>query len=237
MTSLHGATAMPRHAFKTGIPYPARLLAADTRTIENDKSRKLALVRLEFEIFQAFELDRGLRSTGQIACRDLVIHPDAAGDNGVVYFAGRLGVRHPHKPDAWSARAADGAWVETVFGDVDPSDDRNRFAKISSFSRDGYRVVEYHYEQADHWVTPEAAAGVLKLSAATIRRRVNEHLPDWGEALERRTHGGHRRINLLLLRHLLKDPAWHDSVRILQAQRIRELEQENSELKLRLRER
>lgn len=110
---------MPRYAYKPSVAYPSRLLAADTRPIENDKTHKLALVRLEFEIFQLFQRDRELRSTAQIACRDLLVHPDTAGDNGVVFFAQRLGVRDPRKPEAWARRAAEGAWVEIIFGELD----------------------------------------------------------------------------------------------------------------------
>ncbi|MGH7137646.1 MAG: hypothetical protein ACREHD_18015, partial [Pirellulales bacterium] len=64
---------MPRYAYKIGVPYPSRLLAADARPIENDESRKLALLRLEFEIFARFDRDRELRSLGRIASRDLVV--------------------------------------------------------------------------------------------------------------------------------------------------------------------
>lgn len=222
---------MPRYAYEIGRPYAGRLLAADTRPIENDKSRKLAVVRLEFEIFSRDDRDRQLRSLGKIACRDLVIGPDATGDNGVVFFAHRLGVRDPRKPDAWSARAAEGAWIEIVFGETDEHDGRNRFADIRAFSPDGYTVVEFRYDLSGDWLRPEDAGKAVGKSASTIRRFTKKHIAEFGETLERRTAGGHRLINVVLLRHLLKDPASLDVARIECAQRIRELQKENAELR------
>ena len=224
---------MPRYAYKLGQPYAGRLLTADTRQIDNDKSRKLALVRLEFEIFSRDDRRRELRSLGKIACRDLIIGPDATRDIGVVFFAQRLGVRDPRKPEAWSARAAAGAWVEIVFGEPDGRDARNRFADVRAFSPDGYTVVEYRYDLSDEWVKPEAAGQAVGKSASTIRRFTKKHLAEWGETLERRTSlvRGHRLINLALLRHLLKDPTSLDAARIEYVQRMRELQKENAELR------
>jgi hypothetical protein len=227
---------MPRYAYKIGVAYPARLLAADTRPIENGKNSNLALVRLEFEIFQVLERDRELRSTGQIACRDLVLWPGAADDFGVVPFARALGVGDLCKPVAWSARAAEGAWIEIVFGEADEHDGRNRFAGVRTFSPDGYTVVEYRYDLSGDWLRPEDAGKAVGKSASTIRRFTKKHLAEFGELLERRTAGGHRLINIVRLRHLLKDPAWLDAARIESAQRFRELQKENAELKRRLRE-
>lgn len=233
---------MPRYAYKLGQPYAGRLLAADTRPTENDKSRKLALLRLEFEIFSRDDRRRELRSLGKIACRDLVIGPDAASDNSVVFFAQRLGVRDPRKPEAWSARAAAVAWVEIVFGEPDGRDGRNRFADVRAFSPDGYTVVEHRYDLSDEWVKPEAASKALCAlardgrgpSASTIRRFTKKHLAEFGELLERRTPGGHRLINFALLRHLLNDPTSFDVAKIECAQQIRELLRENTELKRQL---
>lgn len=227
---------MPRYAYEVGRPYAGRLLAADARPIENDKSRKLAVVRQEFEIFARFDRDRELRSLGRIASRDLIVHPDAASDNGVAFFAQRLGVRDPRKPEAWSERAAEGAWVEIVFGEFDERDGRNRFADVRVFSLDGCRVVEYRYDLSGDWLRPEDAGKAVGKSASTIRRFTKKHLADWGETLERRTSGGHRYINLLVLRHILQDPLSPDVARIESARRIRELQKENAELRRRLRE-
>ncbi|HJT34006.1 MAG TPA: hypothetical protein VJ783_18315 [Pirellulales bacterium] len=208
---------MPRYSYETGRPYAGRLLAADKRPIENE-NRAIALVRLEFEIFSRDDRRRELRSLGRIASRDLVLSANAASDGGVRYFAQALGVHQAASPAAWSARAQE-AWVEIVFGELDDRDGRNRFADVRPFSPDGYAVVEYQYDLADQWVTPEVAARTLKLSASTIRRRTKEYLAEYGELLERRTPGGkrrgHRRINLLLLRHLVQDPAYLDAARIL----------------------
>ena len=204
---------MPRHAYETGRPYAGRLLRAAERPIENE-CRTVALVRLEFEMFSRHERQCELRSLGRIASRDLVLCPDAAGDGGVFVFAQALSVSDARRPAAWSKRAMQGAWIEIVFGPLDERDGRNRFAEIRIFSPDGYRVIEYQHDLSPHWVTPDAAAAGLKLSPATIRRRTKQHLAEWGELLERRTRGGHRRINLLLLRHILQDPAWLDAARI-----------------------
>ena len=148
---------MPRDIYRIGVPYPARLLTAKKRPIENQNGA-ISLVRLEFEIFQVFERGRQLRSTGQIACRDLVLWPGAADDFGVAPFAMALSVRDVCNPAAWSARAKQNAWVEIVFGPLDDRDVRNHFAEIRQFLPGGYTVVAYAYELSKQWVTTGEAA-------------------------------------------------------------------------------
>jgi hypothetical protein len=226
---------MPRYAYKQGQRYAARLLAIADRPIINQQPG-LSLLRLEFEMFSWDPAKADLRSLGQIACRDLVIRPGAADDQRVVDYARALMGDRPQiaSIDAWKQCARQGAWVTVVMGPLDDRDARNEFEKITPFSANDCRVIEFDYNLAGHWVAPGDAAKAMRVSEATVRRYTRKHLAEYGNALERRTPGGHRRINLILLRHLIQDPTWFDAIRIAGAQRVRELERENMELRRKL---
>lgn len=199
------AEALPhREPFPTGKRLVGRLHSVRRRPIEN-RDQQIVLLRLVFEFFQKDELKRELRSLGKIASRDVVISPSAAQDFGVAPFTQALRVRSAHEPDAWLALAATRPWVEVVFGPSDDADVRNRFQEIWAFDVTDYTIVENPWPLGQHWVTSRIAAEEFGCSVATIHRRLVElHTlqSKWGQLLEQRTSGGHRRINLILLRHL-----------------------------------
>jgi len=209
---------MPRHRFEEGQTRIARLLTVVERPIEND-DRGLAVLRLEFEIFSCDPNRHRLESAGQIASRDLVIGLRAV-SGGVMKYAQALGVADPASLAAWQRCTRTGAWVSITFGPADPRDGRNGFKTIQSFSPEGYDIREFDFDLAKNCATSGEAAKAMGVSEATVRRHTKKYLAEHGSALERRTEGGHRRINLLLLRHLIEDPSWLDAVRIAGAQRV-----------------
>jgi len=191
---------MARYQFTQGKEYAARIHAVWEKPVEN---MGLSLMRLEFEVFQF--LDGGeLSSTGKIACRDVVVGPaiDNTGDAGVTPFIAALGVPRPNLPASWLALSSRRPWVRLVFGPVGPKDERNSFARIFHLDAQAYEVIEYDYDLDADWVTVTEAADDLECSSSTLRRRVTQNEPEFGERLVRRTSGGHRRINLRLLRNL-----------------------------------
>jgi len=219
---------MPRYRFEEGQTRIARLLTVVERPIENH-DRGLAVLRLEFEIFSCDPHQRRLESTGQIASRDLVVGLRAVSD-GVMKYAQALGVAEASSLAAWQRRARPNVWVSITFGPADPRDGRNEFKKIHPFSTEVYDIREFNVDLAKNWVASGEAAKAMGVSEASVRRLTKKYLAEYGSALERRTEGGHRRINLLLLRHIIDDPGWLDAVRIAGAQRVRELERKNAEL-------
>jgi hypothetical protein len=202
------------------------------RSVENE-SRSIAVLRVEFEIFHCDEPNRELRSDGQIASRDLIIGPGAASDRGVLRFARALGITEAASPGAWIRCLRAETWVGIVFGSADEADSRNKFKKIGPFSPQtrGYEIEEFNFELSKSWVTSGQAAKALDVSEATVRRHTRRYLAEYGPALERRTKGRARRINLNLLRHVIQDPGWLDEVRIASGHRVRELENENAKLR------
>jgi transposase-like protein len=223
---------MPRHAFRQDLPHAGRLLNVVRRPVENEKSAFVVL-RLEFEIFHCDQVQRELRSDGQIASRDLMIGSGAADDGGVLRFARALGITEADSSAAWIACLRAETWVGIVFGSADEADSRHKFQKVRAFSPNerGYRIREFKFEMSKNWVTSGQAAKALDVSEATVRRHTRRHVAEYGPALERRTTGGARRINLNLLRHIIQDPGWLDEVRIAGGQRVRELEYENTKLR------
>jgi len=192
---------MARYQFTQGKEYAARVHAVWEKPVENTG---LSLVRLEFEVFQF--LDGGkLSSMGKIACRDVIVGPaiDNGRDAGVGPFFVALGISHPNTPADWLALNNRRPWVTLVFGPVGHKDERNAFVRIFSLDARKYQVVEHDYALDADWVTVAEAADDLECSPSTLRRRVAEMEPEFGERLVRRTPGGHRRINVRLLRNLM----------------------------------
>lgn len=197
---------MARYTFTPGRPYAGRLLQVSTRPLENDPNTKIALIRLEFEIYSRSDDERTLCSLGKIACRDLVIGPQipAAKDSGIMVYANALGLtKRVDSVDSWTGILPGSVWIEIVFGELDPVDYRNPFVKVSRFSPTGWKSKEFDYEIDKIWVTPEVAADDLECSTSKVRRTTKTLYGEWGNKLERRTHGNHRRINLPLLRMLV----------------------------------
>lgn len=205
---------MARYQFVVGQSYAARRHAIHPRPIENSPTSKLSLLRLEFEVFTIFPSEKTVRSTGAIACRDLIIGPavDVTRDSSVAMYAAALRLRDATKVTAWTADPREPVWVEIVFGETGKIDLRNEFQSVSPLSIAGWTIGEFAFDVADDWVMVSQAARTLKTSAATVRRRLRALEPEWGARLVIRTRGEHRRIHLPLLRNLWRERA--NSVRI-----------------------
>ncbi len=193
---------MTRYRFETGKWFPARLHAVLLKPIEN---RLVSLLRLEFEVFQLFEVGRRLKSTGKIACRDLAVGSglEVDRDPGTMPFVSALGISNADDLKSWLGLIKRRPWVNVEFGEVDPRDSRTEFRGILPFEINGWQLSEYNYDRTDQWVTVGAAATDLGISPATIRRLIEQHADEFGNELVRRTHGNHRRIHLRLLQNLL----------------------------------
>ena len=194
---------MARYNFIPGKEYAGRVLGIWKKSLEN---RRLNLIRLEFEIFQILD-DQRLSSTGKVACRDLVVGQgiDVTVDPGVAPFVLALQIPKPNVARSWLALDGCGRWVKVVFGNKEEKEHRNVFQKI--FPLDGRpkdQIIEYDYDLDAEWVTVAAAADDLECSEATVRRRVDAFESTFGSELVRRTSGGHRRINIHLLKNLVR---------------------------------
>ncbi len=196
--------------FPKGGVRPARLHAIVERPVEN---RSLSVLRLEFEIFE--EIPTGvLRSTGKIACRDIVVGSSldlSVDPRGQMWMAAlslpcnRVNHVEEWPPLAWGKRHKR-PWVKITFGDVNSRDQRASFDHVVKFDPTGYELNEYDYDLDDQWVSVGVIASRIGISAPTVRRLVKKHLPEFGERLERRTDGNHRRVNWTLLSNL-----WNES--------------------------
>ena len=192
---------MARHRFQLGVKHPARLSAVWLKPLENERTH---LLRFEFEIFR--EMNGGLlKSTGKIACRDIAINSSSnvGADRGVRRYAQALKVGRPERLEDWLGLTDRQPWVHIGFGPRDSRDQRNSFDEISPFDHTNYRVIDFPYDLSLEWVTAGQAARQLSISPSTVRRIVRRFEPMHGGELVRRTEGGHRRINLALLRNLL----------------------------------
>ncbi len=193
---------MARYQFTAGRQFPARLYAIHQRPLEN---QRLMMLRLEFELFSEVP-GRALESTGKIACRDLVVGTgvDPSADRALKPLVVALGIQRPEHPNSWLNIEPHTRWVVIEFGPVaDAVDQRNPFRTIRPFDSREYQVKEYAYDLHKEWVKPQEAAAKLKCSASTVRRMVAKHEPEHGSNLVRLTKGGHRLINIKLLRNLV----------------------------------
>lgn len=198
---------MTRYRFREGIKYAGRLLRVTSRPIENSAASKLALLRLEFEIFTLDTPSSTLKSTGAIACRDLVVGPSVplTQDSSLIAYANALAIGKPEDSREWLQLKPRSHWLQITFGAVDPIDLRNAFGSIGKFTIQGWAIDEYQYDLDRDWVRVAQAARALKTSESSVRRRVELLQPNWGAQLVSLTTGKHRRINLRLLRNLWKD--------------------------------
>ena len=192
---------MSRYKFQTNREYAAFLHPVQLRRVENSNPG-YQLLRLEFEIYEL--LPDELRSTGKIACRDIIVGPavNPELDSSLMVYVNALRIERPRNLESWTNNGRE-IWVTLRFGDIDANDQRNSFLQILPLDISGRRITAFSYDLARGWVTVSEAAARLRLSAATIRRRLETLEPDWGVRLETRTAGNHRRINLPLLRNLL----------------------------------
>jgi len=197
---------MSRHKFSVGRLYAGNLIRVNRRPLENDPQSKIELLRLEFEIYDRSEKERSLFSLGKIASRDIVVGGaiSASRDCGVALYANTFGLKsRQDEPATWIKIPSGKVWILIEFGETESSDYRNPFKRIQPFDRQGWLVHEYKYELDKEWVGPEEAGDDLGYSPATIRRKSDALLEEWGEQLLRRTTGGHRIINLPLLQLLV----------------------------------
>ena len=199
---------MTRHNFPTNFNHAARLHKVVERPIENSVNSGILLLRLDFEIFHLSAGDV-LRSENRFACRDLVIGRSlrANEDSGVSIYAKALGVRADcvDNPKNWLALAATRQWIEIRFGKASHVDERQPFSQVTSFNPTGCTIAEFDSGSNLDWVTSSGASKITGLSESTIRRRVGFFVKEHGDRLLRLTKGGHRKINLALLRHLLHE--------------------------------
>ncbi len=114
-----------------------------------------------------------------------------------------LTVRRPERLDDWISLEERRPWVSIEFGGSDKRDMRNPFHSIYPFNPIGLQIEDFPYDQSLDWVTVGQAAKQLGCSQSKIRRLVDSHEQFHGGELVRPTPGGHRRINVLLLRNLL----------------------------------
>jgi len=207
---IQGYTAIvSRYNFRIDHPYAACLLSVRKRTLENDRSLPISLLRLEFEIFWKEQSpNRLLRSHGEIACRDLLVGKliPPSKDSGQVVYGTALNLDGSlDDPDCWIAAINNKPWVEIVFGDADPVDSRNPFKSIRAFSIEGWKIERYRYDRTAQWVSVAEAADAVCMSRSTLRRRVDELEADFGSRLTRRTRGNQRRIYLPLFLNICCD--------------------------------
>lgn len=191
---------MARYQFTLGKEYAGRLHRIWRKPVENSG---LALLRLEFEVFQWITPNR-VSSTGKVACRDVVVGPpvDATRDDGVCRLASGVGVSHAQDVDEWLRLNNRSVWVKIVFGPPADLDERNPFVQLSRLDAADLEAIEYDYDLERRWVTVSAAADDLECSQPTVRRAVAQLEGEFGERLVRWTNGGHRRINIRLLKNL-----------------------------------
>ena len=98
---------MARYEFRVGKVYAGHLIRISTRPIENGAEVGIALLRMEFEIHDIEEPKKVLRSTGKIACRDLVVGKLIAKgrDSGIATYANALGMTMNASVSEWIASA------------------------------------------------------------------------------------------------------------------------------------
>jgi hypothetical protein len=190
-----------REKFRPGKPYPARLLAVETRPLEN---KSLVLLRLEFEVF--LEGPNELRSLEKIACREIALGRTLSlpEDKGVARFFESLKLTgNMNSPQTWESAQKNSRWVAIVFGAIDHVDERNPFDSIVPYDASGKKVIESVRDLKKGWLQVSEAAEALGISNSTVIRRVNQFEAKFGTRLVRKSVGGHRSINLKLLRQLL----------------------------------
>jgi excisionase family DNA binding protein len=191
-----------RWKFDTKPTYYGQLRCVSKRPIDNHDSR-ISLLRLQFLIFQKNSATR-LETKGKIASRDFILWTEMEGDSGIQRLADALRVRPALSVQAWLDAKGRQPWMAIRFGQPSPADQRQPFDDIRGFDPDaeGLEIRYVYYEKSGGWATVEEAASDLNVSTSKVRRLVDFHKEEFGEALVSLTVGRHRRINLTLLRLL-----------------------------------
>lgn len=178
---------MGRAQFTPETKYAGRLLSVRRRSIEN-RDPKIALIRLEFEIFRIDQNQKKLFAQGTIASRDIIVTQGVASDEGVAAYVQALGVQNSETPDGWLQRVAQHPWVKIEFDVADPGDHRNPFKSVYKFNADGYSVPPWDEKAETEWVKLGYAFGALNLtrndwSENSFRRAVDRLATKWNELL------------------------------------------------------
>jgi hypothetical protein len=190
-----------RFKFDPNSTYAGRLDRISKRPIENQQADAM-LLRLEFLIFRVN--DGRLSTRGQIACRDIMLWHGMEKDPGVTRMADALGIVDAYSASTWLAAGDRRFWIMIRFGNPSEIDQRQPFEEVRGFNPEAEGLqLEYASHQTDvRWATVHAAASQLDVSESTVRRLIDCNKEQFGESLVRYTAGGHRRINLALLRHV-----------------------------------
>ena len=202
VTPKAGALQM-RYPFATDNPYYAKLVSVSERPIENN-CESLKLLRL---VFQIYLINRNvLVSHGLVACRDLVIYPEAHTNEGLKRFSEALKVRNVLDINEWKSLSKKNCWVTILFGDKSAIDLRNQFSEIKYVNVSGMTINQFTERQSElHWVTTGRAAKYFACSVNTIRRKVRSLDEIHGSSLVQINDHGRRKINLKLLEALLSE--------------------------------
>jgi hypothetical protein len=190
---------MTRILFQTTQDYNGRLSKVFERHIENSASVKL--LRLEFEVFLIITPGKEMHYRGK-ACRDLLVGlPNP--DDGLTRYARCLGIKDESDPHEWLAAPNQMRWVTIWFGDPLDMDNRQPFLRIERLRNpNDWKIGSSSSLCEEAWVSIGNAAECFSVSASTVRRKIGDLEPEFGERLVRYTGGSHRRINLHLLRHI-----------------------------------
>jgi hypothetical protein len=91
------------------------------------------------------------------------------------------------------------------FGPKNSVDHRNSFAAVFPFDPEDCQIIDFPYDLSIDWITAGQASKALGFSVSKIHRLIAKHEPFHGSELVQLTDGKHRRINLPLLRNLLRN--------------------------------
>lgn len=199
---------MSRYKFQLGKTYAGRLIRVTKRPLENDEDAQIWLLRLEFEIFQIDQSAQVLHALDWVASRDVVIGPGLrkANTTRVKEYARILKIKDVRDVAAWVQAGLGGVrsrtWSAIVFGPMDDTDFRNPFLSIQPFDVRGYQIRSRGNARPTDWASVSTVARELRTSHSTLRRRLLVLAELAPGKLVKSTRGGHRRINLPLLRNM-----------------------------------
>lgn len=199
-----------RNQFDSQRWYVGNLVKVEKRPIENRPTAgNYMVIRLDFEIYIVYEHDKRIHSRGELACRDIIIGADIdpRKDSGLSVYAGALEVEDVSSFSSWEDRVGK-VWIRLKFGGQrEPETGRNPFELLERFDVAPYLIKRCRVPLAKPWVGIRTAAQFMGVSESTIRRKVDDADKSGIQGLIERTPGGHRKINLVLLRNIWEDQA------------------------------
>jgi hypothetical protein len=178
---------MARFRFEDGSKYPARLYSVCRRPVEN---RDVGVIRLEFELFRWNDAGDAVKSTGKIACREIVASIFSRGmkDDGAKPYMEALAVK-TNAITEWMKLDDQVRWVALEFGKRRDSDGRNSFRSITGLKTLPTRVSEYRRNDGKEWGTVQDAADLVGCSKSTVIRKLKTRLAlSYGANLAYRTN-------------------------------------------------